>query len=257
MSPANSASPAWLSVRPGDSMPGQVATKIGPVAKRIGFVPNVARLLAISPDYFTGWWRYFDELMRRPSGLSKTQREMTAVVVSAEARCPYCEMAHAAALRVRTKDPVLADRLPVNYRHVELAAQGRVMLDFAVKLTHTPEACEKGDVARLRDAGFSDAYILHIIEVTAIFNYYVRLATATGLFPNAEYHTLGPDIREGELRHGTGPKGQGTCGHRGEHRRLVPPLHRAPHSGGPGSRAHRARTRPGGRGRRSHPPHRR
>ena len=168
-----------------------VAAEIGPVAGKIGFVPNVARLLAISPDHFTGWWRYFDELMRGPSGLSKTQREMIAVVISAEARCPYCEVAHAAALRLRTKDPVLVDRLAINYRHVELARQDRVMLDFAVKLTHTPEACEEGDVARLREAGFSDADILHIVEVTAIFNYNVRLAAATGLFPNAEYHQLG------------------------------------------------------------------
>jgi uncharacterized peroxidase-related enzyme len=191
MSPATSVSPAWLSVPPADGLPEQVATGIGPVAKKIGFVPNVARLLAISPDHFTGWWRYFDELMRGPSGLSKTQREMIAVVVSAEARCPYCQAAHAAALRLRTKDPELADRLAVNYRHVALPAQDRAMLDFAVKLTHTPQACEEGDVARLREAGFSDTDILHIVEVTAIFNYNVRLAGATGLFPNAEYHQLG------------------------------------------------------------------
>lgn len=191
MSPADSANPAWLTVPPADGLPEQVAAEIGPVAEKIGFMPNVARLLAISPSHFTGWWRYFDELMRGPSGLSKTQREMIAVVISAEARCPYCQAAHAAALRLRTKDPVLADRLAVNYRHVELARPDRVMLDFAVKLTHTPEACEEGDVARLREAGFSDADILHIVEVTAIFNYNVRLATATGLFPNAEYHKLG------------------------------------------------------------------
>jgi uncharacterized peroxidase-related enzyme len=98
---------------------------------------------------------------------------------------------HAAALRLRTKNPALADRLAVNYRHVELAAQDRVMLDFAVKLTHTPEACEEADVARLREAGFSDADILHIVEVIAVFNYNVRMATATGLFPNPGYHTLG------------------------------------------------------------------
>jgi uncharacterized peroxidase-related enzyme len=122
---------------------------------------------------------------------------MIAVVISAEARCPYCQAAHAAALRLRTKDPVLADRLAVNYRHVALARPDRVMLDFAVKLTRTPEACEEGDVARLREAGFSDADILHIVEVTAIFNYNVRLATATGLFPNAEYHELGRTAHEG------------------------------------------------------------
>ncbi len=190
MSPADSTNPAWLTVPPAGGLPEEVAAGIGPVAEKIGFVPNVARLLAISPEHFTGWWLYFDELMRGPSGLSRTQREMIAVVVSAEARCPYCEAAHAAALRLRTKDPVLADRLVVNYRHVDLPAQDRVMLDFAVKLTRTPEACEEADVARLREAGFTDADIVHM-EVTAIFNYNVRLATATGLFPNTGYHTLG------------------------------------------------------------------
>ncbi|MFE9650621.1 peroxidase-related enzyme [Streptomyces sp. NPDC006365] len=191
MSPANTENPAWITVPSADSLPEKVATEIDPIVQKIGFVPNVARLLAITPDHFVGWWRYFDELMRGPSGLSKTQREMIAVVVSAEARCPYCVAAHAAALRLRTKDAALVDRLAANYRHVELARQDRVMLDFAVKLTQTPEACDEDDSVRLLEAGFTDADILHIVEVTAIFNYNVRLATATGLFPNAGYHQLG------------------------------------------------------------------
>lgn len=195
MSTAHTVNPAWLTVPQADSMPGAVATAMGPVAEKIGFVPNVARLLAISPDHFVGWWGYFDELMRGPSGLSKTQREMIAVVISAEARCPYCQAAHAAALRLRTKDPALVDRLAVNYRHVELPRRDRVMLDFAVKLTRSPDVCEEGDIACLREVGFTDADILHIVEVAAIFNYNVRLATATGLLPNVEYHELGRTTR--------------------------------------------------------------
>jgi uncharacterized peroxidase-related enzyme len=182
---------AWLPVPSADELPTQVANEIGDISERIGFVPNVARLLAVTPSHFVGWWRYFDELMRGPSGLTKTQREMIAVVVSAESHCPYCETAHAAALRLRTKDPDLVDRLAINYRHVELDSRDRAMLDFAVKLTKTPEECEHSDLAHLRDAGYTDEDILHIVEVTAIFNYNVRLATATGLFPNPEYHQLG------------------------------------------------------------------
>jgi uncharacterized peroxidase-related enzyme len=191
MSPATTVNPAWLTVPRADRLAEGVTAEMGPIAEKIGFMPNVARLLAISPDHFVGWWRYFDELMRGPSGLSKTQREMIAVVISAEARCPYCVAAHAAALRLRTKDAVVVDRLAVNYRHVELSPQDRVMLDFAVKLTQTPEACEEDDVVRLRDVGFTDADVLHIVEVVAIFNFNVRLAAATGLFPNVEYHELG------------------------------------------------------------------
>ena len=182
---------AWISVPSAEGLPADVADEIGPIAERIGFVPNVARLLAVTPSHFVGWWKYFDDLMRGPSGLTKTQREMIAVVISAEAHCPYCETAHAAALRLRTKDAALVDRLAVNYRHVDVAARDRAMLDFAVKLTNTPEECGQSDLAQLREFRYSDEDILHLIEVTAIFNYNVRLATATGLFPNPEYHELG------------------------------------------------------------------
>lgn len=195
--PPATVSPAWLHVPSPDSLPDEVEEQIRPIADKIGFVPNVARLLAITPHHFVGWWKYFDDLMRGPSGLTKTQREMIAVVVSAEARCPYCLAAHAAALRLRTKDAALVDRLAANYRHVEVTPKDRAMLDFAVKLTHTPEVCDEADLGNLHGVGFTDDDILHIVEVTAIFNYNVRLATATGLFPNPDYHVLGRTTREG------------------------------------------------------------
>lgn len=113
------------------------------------------------------------------------------MVISAESHCLYCEIAHAAALRLRTKDAALVDRLAVNYRHVDLEPKDRAMLDFAVKLTRTPSNCEQDDIEGLRRVGYTDEDILHIVELTAIFNYNVRLATATGLFPNVEYHELG------------------------------------------------------------------
>ena len=90
MEPVDNEHPAsWLPVPAAHELPQEVAETIGPISEKIGFVPNIARLLALTPQHFVGWWRYFDELMRGPSGLSKTQREMIAVVVSVEARCPY------------------------------------------------------------------------------------------------------------------------------------------------------------------------
>ena len=80
---------AWIGVPPSDALPAEVTAEIGDIAGQIGFVPNIARLLGVTPSHFVKWWRYFDELMRGPSNLTKTQREMIAVVVSAEARCPY------------------------------------------------------------------------------------------------------------------------------------------------------------------------
>lgn len=191
MADQNNSRGAWISIPSSEDLSPVVIDEIGGIAGQIGFVPNVARLLGTIPGHFVGWWRYFDDLMRGPSGLTKVQREMIAVVVSAESDCPYCEVAHSAALRLRTKDPVLVERLAVNYRHVDLDPSDRTMLDFAVKLTRTPGECDQEDINCLREAGFSDEDILHLIEVIAIFNYNVRLASATGLYPNPEYHELG------------------------------------------------------------------
>jgi uncharacterized peroxidase-related enzyme len=80
---------AWIPVPSPDGLPAEVTDEIGDISQQIGFVPNIARLLGVTPRHFVAWWRYFDDLMRGPSNLTKTQREMIAVVVSAEARCPY------------------------------------------------------------------------------------------------------------------------------------------------------------------------
>src|SRR6266700_1708924 len=99
--------------------------------------------------------------------------------------------AHGAALRLRTKDPILVDHLLSNYRYAELDPGDRAMLDFAVKVTQRPDRCGEEDVTKLRKAGYSDEDILHIAELTAIFNFNGRVANALGLIPNAEYHSLG------------------------------------------------------------------
>ena len=99
--------------------------------------------------------------------------------------------AHGAALRLRTKDPVLVDVLLSNYRYADLHPRDRVMLDFAVKVTRTPDQCSEDDVNRLREAGYGDEDILHIAELTAIFTFNGRISNALGLMPNSEYPTLG------------------------------------------------------------------
>ena len=96
-----------------------------------------------------------------------------------------------AALRLRTKDPILVDHLLSNYRYAELDARDRAMLDFAVKVTQAPDKCGEEDLDALRDVGYLDEDILHIAELTAIFNFNSRVANPLGLMPNPEYHALG------------------------------------------------------------------
>jgi len=159
--------------------------------ERLGFVPNVLRVFALRPRHLLAWWAYYDELMREESGLTKAQREMIAVVVSAANRCHYCIVSHSAALRKLTKEPDFVDRLATGYKYADLEPRDRAMLDFAVKLTEASDRCTDEDVEALRDAGWNDEEIMDITQVAAMFNFTNRLASGLGWVPNSEYFSLG------------------------------------------------------------------
>jgi uncharacterized peroxidase-related enzyme len=159
--------------------------------ERLGFVPNVLRIFALRPKHLLAWWAYYDELLRGESGLSKAQREMIAVVVSATNRCHYCVVSHSAALRKLTEDPAFVEQLATGYKYAQLEDRDRAMLDFAVKLTEESHRCGDDDVDALRDAGWTDEEIMDIAQVSAMFNFTNRLASGLGWVPNREYFSLG------------------------------------------------------------------
>jgi uncharacterized peroxidase-related enzyme len=129
--------------------------------------------------------------MQGESELSIAQREMIAVVVSAENHCLYCLVSHGADLRMALEDPVLGDRIAFDYRRAGLDKRTMAMLDYAVKITCSPALCSEDDVESLRKASFSDEAIFDIAETAAMYNFTNRLASATGMIPNREYHALG------------------------------------------------------------------
>jgi uncharacterized peroxidase-related enzyme len=181
----------WLEVPDESDVPAEVKELWEAPLEKLGFVPNVLRLFAIRPDHLLRWWSYYDELMRGESGLTKAQREMIAVVVSATNRCHYCVVSHSAALRKLTEDPELADQLATAYTNVPLEDRERAMLDFAVKLTEASDRCTDEDVEALRGAGWNDEEIMDIAQVAAMFNFTNRLASGLGWVPNREYFSLG------------------------------------------------------------------
>ena len=155
---------------------------------KLGFVPNVMQAFSFDMTKLEAFVAYRNDLMLGDSGLSALEREMIATVVSAQNRCFYCITAHGAAVRQLAGDPVLGEMMAMNYRAARLSPRRRAMLDFAVKLTIEPWAIEESDRAGLRGAGFSDRDIWDIAAVAAFYNMTNRLASATDMRPNAEYH---------------------------------------------------------------------
>ena len=182
---------SWLRIPDEPDVPAEARELWAAPLEKLGFVPNVLRNYALRPEHLVRWWSHYDELMRGESGLTKAQREMIAVVVSATNRCHYCIVSHSAALRKLTEDPVLVDQLATSYEYAPLEPRERAMLDFAVKLTEESHRCGEGDVEALRAAGWSDEEVFDIAQVAAMFNFTNRLASGLGWQPNEEYFGLG------------------------------------------------------------------
>ena len=155
---------------------------------KLGFVPNVLVAYAFDNAKLEPFVAMYNDLMLGESGLSKLEREMIAVAVSAQNRCYYCLTAHGAAVRQYSGNPLLGEQMAMNYRAARLNKRQRAMLDFAVKLTAAPAEVEEADREQLRGAGFSDRDIWDIAAVAGFFNMSNRVAAATDMRPNVVYH---------------------------------------------------------------------
>jgi uncharacterized peroxidase-related enzyme len=166
----------------------EMAAYFAKCEEKLGFVPNVLKAYAFDSAKLGAFVAMYNDLMLAPSGLSKLEREMIAVAVSAQNRCYYCLVAHGAAVRQLSGDPVLGELMAMNFRAARLSKRERAMLDFAVKLTAEPWRVEDEDRAALRRAGFSDRDIWDIAAIAGFFNMTNRVASATDMRPNSVYH---------------------------------------------------------------------
>jgi len=173
---------------PPEKLSSEVQAYFSKCEEKLGFVPNVLKAYAFDMPKLSAFVAMYNDLMLAPSGLSKLEREMIAVVVSSHNKCYYCLVAHGAAVRALSGDPPLGEVIAMNYRAAWLSPRERAMLDFAVKLTAQPANVEDGDRERLRRAGFSDRDIWDVAVIAGFFNMSNRIASATDMRPNRVYH---------------------------------------------------------------------
>ncbi len=174
-----------------DELPDDLQAALLAVQEKTGFVPNVFLALAHRPAELRAFLAYHDALMTSDVGLSRAEREMIVVATSAVRECTYCVVAHGAILRIRARDPRIADLVATNYRSAGLPARQRAMLDYAVRLSTTPELVEDADVDALRAVGFDDEEIWDVAAITALFALSNRMAHALAIPPNPEFHLMG------------------------------------------------------------------
>ena len=167
--------------------------------EKLGFIPNVLRAYAFDNVKLQAFIDMADDLMLADSNLSRLEREMIAVAVSAVNHCHYCLAAHGAVVRIRSGDPVFGELIAQNYRAADLEPRQKAMLDFSVKLTESPDKMEEADRQALRDHGFNGRDIWDIAAVAGFYNMSNRLAAATEMRPNKDYHYMARD-READAK---------------------------------------------------------
>jgi uncharacterized peroxidase-related enzyme len=172
-------------------LPEDVRARILAVQEKSGFVPNVFLALARRPEEFRAFFAYHDALMEKDVGLTKAEREMIVVATSGANSCQYCVVAHGAILRIRAKNPRVADQVAINHRKAEITERQRAMLDFALKVATDSAAIGDADYAALRVHGFSDEDAWDIAAIAAFFAMSNRIANAFNLKPNDEFYLLG------------------------------------------------------------------
>ena len=168
----------------------QVENYLNIVNDKIGFIPNVLGAFAKFPKQFEGFTKLYNSLMLGESGLTKLEREMIAVTVSSENHCFYCLVAHGSAVRELSNDPQLGERIAANFRSAELPEKQLELLNFTKKLTRDPSEISESDRIKLREVGYTDRDIWDISAIIGLFNMTNRLASATEMEPNDNYHNI-------------------------------------------------------------------
>jgi uncharacterized peroxidase-related enzyme len=174
-----------------DTLPPDIRTRLLAVQEKSGFVPNVFLTLAYRPDEFRAFFAFHDALMDKDGGLTKAEREMIVVATSAANQCHYCVIAHGAILRIRAKNPQIADQIAINYRKADITPRQRAMLDFAMKVSRDAQNISDADFTEIASHGFSNDDIWDIAAISAFFALSNRMANVTGMRPNDEFYLMG------------------------------------------------------------------
>ena len=180
---------AWIKTMPRDSATGKTKKVYDRILKERGHLANIFIAQGLEPEVLEDHLDLYVHLMIGPGPLSREEREMIAVVVSAANRSAYGAIHHSEALETVEKDPKALYNLMKEFTSKHESPRSKALLAYAAKLTLDPKGITKDDIQDLKDANLTDEEILRANLVASYFNFSNRIALG-----------LGVELEEGEAR---------------------------------------------------------
>jgi uncharacterized peroxidase-related enzyme len=173
---------AWITMIDEEEADEDLAAAYAECADRAtGKVGHIFMIQSLNTPSLLAHHTLYQVLMFGRSPLTRIQREMIATVVSAANKCAYCLHHRSTILRRWLENDTLVDQIVKDHAKAHIDLPDRAILDFAIKLTLTPDEMTETDVQALRDAGFDDRAILDIVQIVAYYAFTNRLSNGLGL----------------------------------------------------------------------------
>ena len=171
----------WIKTIDESEATGRIKELYDELIQKRGKVSNIMKIQSLNPEAMKQHLDLYMTLLFGKSGLSRAERELIAVVVSAANECGYCISHHAEALRNYWKDEEKVRQAIESPDTLDLPEKTQRMVEYAIKMTKTPGQITQEDVDSMRDAGYSDEDILNINLIMSYFNFVNRIALGLGV----------------------------------------------------------------------------
>jgi uncharacterized peroxidase-related enzyme len=172
---------AWIKVISEDKATGDLKRTYEEVSRTRGKISNIMRAQSLNPNALRYFLELYVSLMYGKSGLSRAEREMIATAISAHNQCGYCVSHHSEALKFYLKNGDQLKAVRQGQLSGKVDERGKVLIEYALKLTLQPGTVAKDDVENMRRIGISESEILDLVLLTAYMNYVNRVAQGLGV----------------------------------------------------------------------------
>lgn len=172
---------AFIDIIEPEEASGKLKEIYDDLRKKRGKLAQIHKIQSLNPESIVGHMDLYMSIMFSRSPLSRAQREMIAVVVSAANECRYCQLHHGTALMHYWKDQSKIDQLRTDFEQLDLEEIDLELCRLAKELTLHPGGMDEQQIEPLKDLGVSDRGLLDAVLVISYFNFVNRMVQGLGV----------------------------------------------------------------------------